>query len=405
MQVQEMLQIRRQKGMEIAKKCRVSEKNGIWLVPSATQPHKVYQVVLSLRGNTCTCEDFVNRRLRCKHIFAVEITVSKTLNKDGTTTITTTKKVTYPQCWHAYDLASTQQKELYLKLLSDLCNTIEEPAYEFGRPKLPLKDMVFGSALKVYSTFSLRRFTTDMKEAQSKGYVKKAPYYSTIARYMESADLTPILRNLIAVSAMPLKAIETDFSIDSTGFSSSRFAKWFDHKWGQDKDVRVWLKAHLVNGNSTHIVTAVEVTDSNVNDTTMLPQLVTETHETFNVATLDADKAYSSRNNYDCLNALGITPYIPFKENATGKPHGHTLLWKKMYNYFTFNREQFLTFYHNRSNAETVPHMIKSKFGDAVRSKTETAQVNEVLLKVLCHNICVLISEMFELGIEASFVA
>jgi hypothetical protein len=47
--------------------------------------------------------------------------------------------------------------------------------------------------------------------------------------------------------------------------------------------------------------------------------------------------------------------------------------------------------------------MIESKFGDAVRRKTEVAQVNEVLLKVLCHNICVVIQEMFELGIEPSF--
>jgi hypothetical protein len=35
--------------------------------------------------------------------------------------------------------------------------------------------------------------------------------------------------------------------------------------------------------------------------------------------------------------------------------------------------------------------MIKSKFGGSVRSKTEVAQINEVLLKVLCHNICVVI--------------
>ncbi|MGA3198326.1 MAG: hypothetical protein ABSD89_02865 [Halobacteriota archaeon] len=47
--------------------------------------------------------------------------------------------------------------------------------------------------------------------------------------------------------------------------------------------------------------------------------------------------------------------------------------------------------------------MIKSKFGDAVRSKTEVAQVNEVLLKVLCHNICVVIQEMFELRIGPEF--
>ena len=48
--------------------------------------------------------------------------------------------------------------------------------------------------------------------------------------------------------------------------------------------------------------------------------------------------------------------------------------------------------------------MIKSKFGGIVRSKVETACTNEILLKVLCHNICVLISEMFELGIKPEFL-
>ena len=36
-----------------------------------------------------------------------------------------------------------------------------------------------------------------------------------------------------------------------------------------------------------------------------------------------------------------------------------------------------------RSNAKTTFHMLKSKFDDAVGSKTKVAQVNEVLLKVL----------------------
>ena len=47
--------------------------------------------------------------------------------------------------------------------------------------------------------------------------------------------------------------------------------------------------------------------------------------------------------------------------------------------------------------------MIKSKFGGAVRSKTPVAQVNEVLAKVLCHNICVLIQSMYELGVDPIF--
>lgn len=49
--------------------------------------------------------------------------------------------------------------------------------------------------------------------------------------------------------------------------------------------------------------------------------------------------------------------------------------------------------------------MIKGKFGDAVRAKTETGQVNEVLCKVLCHNLCVLVGAIYELGIEPPFWA
>jgi hypothetical protein len=44
--------------------------------------------------------------------------------------------------------------------------------------------------------------------------------------------------------------------------------------------------------------------------------------------------------------------------------------------------------------------MIKSKFRDHVRSKTETAMNNEVLCKVLAHNICCLIQSVYELGVD-----
>ena len=59
--------------------------------------------------------------------------------------------------------------------------------------------------------------------------------------------------------------------------------------------------------------------------------------------------------------------------------------------------------YHKRSNVETCFHMIKSKFGDSLKSKDKIAQTNEILAKVLCHNICVVIQEMHELGIKGEF--
>ena len=71
--------------------------------------------------------------------------------------------------------------------------------------------------------------------------------------------------------------------------------------------------------------------------------------------------------------------------------------------YFTFNRGTILEHYHKRSNVESAFSMIKAKFGGAVRPKTPVAQVNEVLCKVLGHNICVLIQSIYELGLEPVF--
>ena len=44
--------------------------------------------------------------------------------------------------------------------------------------------------------------------------------------------------------------------------------------------------------------------------------------------------------------------------------------------------------------------MIKAKFGGKLWSKSETGQTNEALLKVICHNIVVLVQSIYELGIE-----
>jgi hypothetical protein len=78
-------------------------------------------------------------------------------------------------------------------------------------------------------------------------------------------------------------------------------------------------------------------------------------------------------------------------------------LWQTIYHYFKFKREEFLSHFHKRSNVESTFSMIKAKFRDHVRSKTDTAMVNEVLCKILCRNICCLIQEMYELGIEPEF--
>ena len=115
----------------------------------------------------------------------------------------------------------------------------------------------------------------------------------------------------------------------------------------------------------------------------------------------------SSKRNLREIEAVGGTPYIPFKSYSKGSQgkgqYRFDSLWAKMWHLYNYNRDEFNAHYHKRSNVETTMAMIKTKFGASVKSKSGTAQVNEVLCKVLCHNICVLIQSFYELGIEADF--
>lgn len=77
----------------------------------------------------------------------------------------------------------------------------------------------------------------------------------------------------------------------------------------------------------------------------------------------------------------------------------------KLFHFYSFKREEFLMHYHKWSNVEMTFGMIKAKFGERLRCKTETAQINEALCKVLCDNLCCVIQAMYESGIEPTFLA
>jgi len=74
-----------------------------------------------------------------------------------------------------------------------------------------------------------------------------------------------------------------------------------------------------------------------------------------------------------------------------------------MLTFWKENRETFLEHYHQRSNVESTFSAIKRKFLPYVRSKTEKAQYNEILCKVVCHNLSVLCNAMFELDVDLKF--
>jgi transposase len=391
------------RGLAIANSNTVKRNKLGYQVPSQSG-NGTYIVNIDNGESFCTCQHFETTHKKCQHIYAVEFIIQKEQRPDGTEVVTKTMRVTYGQDWPAYNAAQSEEKTRFGILLADLCKGIPQPIHEGkGRPVLPLADMVFASAYKVYTGFSSRRFTSDLRDANTDGLVTSTPHFNSVTNYLADPNMTPILKHLVMVSSLPLKAIETEFAVDSSGFSTSRFIRWFNKKYGRETDNREWVKVHLVCGVNTHIVTGVEISGWEANDTTFFIPLLEQTAQNFRITEVSADKAYLAHDNLTAVESVNALPFIPFKSNTL--PIMEDSAWGRMYHYFTFRRDEFMAHYHHRSNVESVFAMVKGKFGDSVRSKSNVGMVNEVLAKILCHNICVLIQAIHELGIEPNFCA
>jgi transposase len=394
---------RQERGRLLANDKRIKRVEGaLWMVPSQTQNAGGYLV--NRLAATCSCPDHELRRVKCKHQWAVEFSQVVETAPDGSQVVTETVKVTrktYAQDWPRYNAAQCAEKATVQALLRALCDGIVTPPHPGRGPKpIPLSDAVYGMAMKVYTTVSGRRATTDLQECEKAGHMAKAPRYNTTFDYFAKPEMTPLLTALIEESAAPLACVESRFAVDSTGFGTVTYRRWYDAKYGREMKEHGWVKAHAMVGTTTNVITAIRVTDSNVNDCPELPALVASTGRHFAMADVSADKAYLSHANLAAVEAAGAIPYVPFKSNSKGEGPA---AWRRMWGLFMYKQAEFLAHYHARSNVEATFAAVKSKFGASVRSKNATAQTNEVLCKALCFNLSMLVHAMHELGIAPSF--
>lgn len=110
---------------------------------------------------------------------------------------------------------------------------------------------------------------------------------------------------------------------------------------------QTWVKTHALVGNETNIITAIVVTDGHINDSPEMPGLVERTAERFTIEKVEGDKAYLSHANLQAIEAVGATPYIPFKVNSTS--HGSaggavSEAWKRMWHMFSAIKRLFGAF-------------------------------------------------------------
>jgi transposase len=396
------MDFRELQGLEIAARFQVVFAQGAWRVPSQSTTGKVYRVTLG-EPLGCDCDDFHLRRQACKHILAARIVCARDHGGAPPPIVVDAVPVrpSYPQNWPQYNQAQQTEKHRFRVLLADLCRGLADPPQpRSGRRRTAMANMIFACALKVYTTLSSRRFACDLRDAHQQGYLSHLMNSVSVCSYLENPLLTPVLQSLIVRSSLPLRAIETAFAPDSSGFSTSRFVRWIDHKYGKPCREHDWVKAHIMTGVKTNVVTAVEIHGRDAGDSPQFKPLLETTARNFTVKEVSADKAYSSLENVEAVEALNAVAAIAFKCNATGGVGG---AFERLFHYYNLHRPEFLKVYHQRSNVESTFAMVKAKFADSVRSQTAVAMKNEVLCKFLCHNICCVISSQIELGIAPLF--
>lgn len=305
----------------------------------------------------------------------------------------------YRQDWTLYNTAQTNELPHFQRMLWTLCRSVGEPRQYRGRPRLEFCDMLFLIVYRAYfSQFSGRRFTSQLEQLKEKGYISRVPHFNSLFNYLELVELTEALRNMLIISSLPLVPFEEHFSPDSSGFSTKKFNEWKQVKYGNTEKWREWVKLHVMCGKQTRIITAVEITPEYAHDSPHFESLLRQTQKYFDVREVSADKGYSSYYNVELIVSAGALAFIMFKDNARGDTKNE--IWNRVFHYFSLHKEEFLKFYHQRSNVETLFSVMKAKFGERLRSKVWEAQVNELLCKCICHNLCCLIKAMFEFGIE-----
>ena len=313
----------------------------------------------------------------------------------------------YAQVWPAYNRAQVCEKDELMILLRELCRGVEEPPRPpNGRPSLPRRDMICAAVLKVYAARSARRFMCELEVARERGLITHIPHYNSVLNVMTNESLTPVFQQLVTESGLPLRVVERFFAADSTSLGTRVRRTWYDRRDERYRTRQETVKLHVMIGAKTHVITHAVVSNGTAADSPFFRELVRNTASHFDLLEVSADAGYFAAENMREALMAGAIPYIAFRSNSTGSGwRAKSAFWDMMLALYRDRRPEFMEHYYRRNNVETTFSMLKAKFGRQLRGKLFRAQANEVLCMALCHNLCVVIQSMHELGIAPAFWA
>jgi len=136
------------------------------------------------------------------------------------------------------------------------------------------------------------------------------PDYSTLCRRVNALKL------MITETLLDHTGENVVISLDSSGLKVSNRGEWIHVKW---KVHRGWIKVHTAVDEGGKQCVAIMVTDEAVGDQNMFTPVVRLAEGNIRgkggrVVQVNADGIHDTRNNFDTLDGMGVTPGIKTME-------------------------------------------------------------------------------------------
>ena len=279
-------------------------------------------------------------------------------------------------------------------------NTLPEFSHQFSPKKFTQSQLFVCLILKIFFKTDYRGIVELLKDSPDlcKTFnLSNVPHFTTLQkaskRLLSSSLADKLLESTVRVIKKNRKIRLA--AIDSTGLEARHISKYFVRR-KRVKQLEIyentyykrWPKLGISCDCSNHMVlSAITVRGPGV-DVDQFEIIGTPAAQKYDIDYILADAGYDSESNHrfarDHLNIQSIIP--PKHGRPTLEPKPLKGKYRELMR-IEFDKKT----YGQRWQAETVMSMIKRNQGDALRSKTYWAQNRELMLKVLTHNIGIIL--------------
>ena len=304
--------------------------------------------------------------------------------------------------WAAYNLSKIHEVEFFLVFVREAVDDAQVKFQQNEGPGRPLSD-AFDLAkillMKTYFQVGERQTEGLALLFREKLALKNTVSASSIGRAYSRTDVQEILGKVFEATNAPIRDKETSFSADGTGLPLSIKQNYANDRDNQDKHAGYDKMAVMIS-NNFHVATGFIHANGTANDSPLFEPILEQTaHHVSTINDVELDAGFLSRQNCQLIAEHGATPFIYPKTGITINQEGSPA-WKKMLNRLILDPQDWLSFYHNRSQGECYFSSHKRRFTKPIMKKIDVRKGVEAFCRVISTNIIMVITAYFERRVQ-----